>query len=226
VPLVLLGGLARADEPTSFLPVRPPAQPAAGAAPTPTLFGMPSPGVADAAPGTALPPPALAPHAPVAGDFEQVPPAGGCPCATADGGSMFDIDLMLGMLMGVRGQVAVYRDPKRAVVLEGFYGALLDKFETSEGAGAGGRYYFRRTDKEGCNSLLVGPGVGAYDHFRHGLWMVAPTIDVGWLRAIGNRGGWEIGLNAGVGVGVAGPSGDSNIGRVTPLFTLFTGFRF
>jgi hypothetical protein len=222
VTLALLGGVAKADEPTSVLPVRPPV----GTSQLPPMSGVPSPLVADAAPGTAVPPPVLAPRAPLSGDFEHVPPAGGCPCATADGGSLFDIDLMLGMLMGIRGQMAVYRNPSRAVVVEAFYGALLDKLDTSEGAGAGARYYFRRTDPEGCNSLLIGPGVGAYDHFRHGLWMVAPTIDVGWLRAIGNRGGWEIGLNAGLGVGVAGQTGDSHIGRVTPLFTFFTGFRF
>jgi hypothetical protein len=189
------------------------------------MSGMPSPLIPDAVPDTAGPP-VLAPQAPLSGAIEKMPPAAGCPCATADGGSLFDIDLMLGMLMGVRGQVGVYRDPSRALVVEGFYGALLDKLAISEGAGAGGRYYFRRTDPEGCNSLLIGPGVGAYCHFRHDLWMVAPTIDVAWLRAIGNRGGWEIGLNAGLGVDVAGQSGDSGIGRVTPLFTLFTGFRF
>ncbi len=224
VSLVLLCGTAKADEPTVFTPFQPPALSAqAPGRVSPPMSGVSGAPFTEAAPGPALPPPSV--PAPVA--LEGVPPAAGCPCATADGGgSLFDIDLMLGMLMGVRGQVGVYRDPRRAVVVEAFYGALLDKLDTSEGAGAGCRYYFRRTDPEGCNSLIVGPGVGAYDHFRHGLWMVAPTIDVGWLRAIGNHAGWEIGLNAGLGVGVAGQSGDSNIGRVTPLFSLFTGFRF
>ena len=68
---------------------------------------------------------------------------------------MFDIDVMLGMLMGIRGQAAVYRTPYRAFVIEGFYGALLDRLEGSEGAGAGGRYYFHRTDGAGCNSVLI-----------------------------------------------------------------------
>jgi len=153
-------------------------------------------------------------------------PAAGCPCDSGDGGTMFDIDVMLGMLLGVRGQAAVYRNPYQAFVVEGFYGALLDRLATSEGAGAGGRYYFRRTDRAGCNSVLIGPGVGAYCHFHHELWMVAPTVDVAWVRAIGDRGAWQLGLNAGLGVGVAGDSDTTGVGRVTPLFSLFTGFRF
>ncbi len=152
--------------------------------------------------------------------------AAGCPCDSGGGGTMFDIDVMLGMLLGVRGQVAVYRNPNQAFVVEGFYGALLDRLEASEGAGAGGRYYFHRTDRAGCNSVLIGPGVGAYCHFRHELWMVAPTVDVAWVRPIGDRGAWQLGLNVGLGVGVAGDSETTGVGRVTPLITLFTGFRF
>ena len=199
--LAILGGLVWADEPTS------PSKDALPAAASSTSSG-------------GLPPP------PVSGLPQKPLLAAGCPCDCGDGGSMFDIDVMLGMLMGIRGQAAVYRTPYRAFVIEGFYGALLDRLEGSEGAGAGGRYYFHRTDGAGCNSVLIGPGVGAYCHFRHELWMVAPTVDVAWVRAIGDRGAWQLGLNAGLGVGVAGDSDTTGVGRVTPLFTLFTGFRF
>ena len=199
--LVLLGCLARAEEPPfSFKSVPPVAAPS-----TSSLVLPPTPMSA------------LAEH-PLLG--------AGCPCDCSDGGTMFDIDVMIGMLMGIRGQAAVYRNPNQALVVEGFYGALLDRLETSEGAGAGGRYYFRRTDRAGCNSVLVGPGVGAYCHFRHDLWMAAPTVDFAWVRAIGDLGAWQIGLNAGLGVGFAGDSTTNGVGRVTPLFTIFTGFRF
>lgn len=199
--LALLGCLARAEEPTfAFQNVPPVAAPS------------PSSGV--------LPPPPMSVLA------EHPLLAGGCPCNCENGGTMFDIDAMIGMLMGIRGQAAVYRNPYQALVVEGFYGALLDRLESSEGAGAGGRYYFRRTDSVGYSSILIGPGVGAYCHFHHDLWMVAPTVDVALVRRIGELGAWQLGLNAGLGVGVAGDSTTNGVGRVTPLFTIFTGFRF
>lgn len=201
VLLALLGSFARAQEPTSPLENAPP-----------STVTLPLSGGLPPTPASAL--------------SEHPLLAGGCPCDCGDGGTMFDLDLMLGMLLGVRAQAAVYRNRSQAFVIEGFYGALLDGLEASEGAGAGGRYYFRRTDRAGCNSLLIGPGIGAYCHFRHQLWMVAPTIDVAWVRPIGDRGAWQLGLNAGVGVGVAGDSDTNRVGRTTPLITLFTGFRF
>lgn len=198
--LALLIGLARAEEPTYPIQNASPA-----AAPSLSTGELPP-----------TPTSALAEHPLL---------AAGCPCDSGDGGTMFDIDVMLGMLLGVRGQAAIYRNPYQAFVVESFYGALLDRLGASEGAGAGGRYYFRRTDRAGCNSVLIGPGVGAFCHFHHELWMVAPTVDVAWVRAIGDRGAWQLGLNAGLGVGVAGDSETTGVGRVSPLFSLFTGFR-
>jgi phospholipase/lecithinase/hemolysin len=148
------------------------------------------------------------------------------PSAYCNGGPMFDLDVMLGMFMGIRAQAAVYRNSYLACVVEGFYGAILDELATGEGAGAAGRVYFHRTDRAGYNSILIGPGVGAYCHFHHDLWMVAPTVDVAWVRPIGDLASWELGLNAGVGVGVAGDSQTNGVGRATPLISVFMGFRF
>jgi hypothetical protein len=148
------------------------------------------------------------------------------PSAYSNGGPMFDLDVMLGMLMGIRAQAAVYRNPYLACVVEGFYGAILDELATGEGAGGAGRVYFHRTDRAGYNSILIGPGVGAYCHFHHDVWMVAPTVDVSWVRPIGDLASWELGLNAGVGVGVAGDSESNRVGRATPLISAFMGFRF
>jgi lysophospholipase L1-like esterase len=148
------------------------------------------------------------------------------PSAYSNGGPMFDLDVMLGMLMGIRAQAAVYRNPYLAFVVEGFYGAILDELATGEGAGGAGRVYFHRTDRAGYNSILIGPGVGAYCHFHHDLWMVAPTVDVSWVRPIGDLASWELGLNAGVGVGVAGDSETNRVGRATPLISVFMGYRF
>lgn len=178
------------------------------------------------------PPPQLVPPAPPS-DAAAKPaslPTGGCPCASGDEGTQFGVDVLLGQFTGVRGQVAVFRAPDRAFVLEGFYGAILDKLSAGEGAGGGARYYFHRTDRTGSNSVLIGPGLGAYYHTRKGLWMAAPTVDIAWVHAISENGAFELGLNAGIGIAVSDLPRyyyeRSEVGRVTPLFSLFTGFRF
>jgi hypothetical protein len=178
------------------------------------------------------PPPQLVPPAPPS-DAPAKPaglPSGGCPCASGEEGTQFGVDVLLGQFTGVRGQAAVFRTPDRAFVLEGYYGAILDKLASGEAAGGGARYYFHRTDRSGNNSVLIGPGLGAYYHFYDKVWMAAPTVDIAWVHAISENGSFELGLNAGVGIGLSDGRryyDDRNeAGRVTPLFSLFTGFRF
>jgi hypothetical protein len=195
--VVLLGGFAQAQTPSGI----PPAQPV-----------------------VVSPPPAPVADKPIA-----LPP-GGCPCGPGDQGTQFGVDLLLGQFTGIRGQVAVFQATDRAFVVEAFYGAILDRLSSGEGVGGGARYYFRRTDRSGDNSLLIGPGLGAYYHTNDGVWMAAPTLDLAWVHGIGDKAAWEIGLNAGVGIGLTDRQRDyyqrTETGRVTPLFSLFTGFRF
>ncbi len=183
-----------------------------------------SPPAGVASPSSPWPRGLLSPPVAVPGEHPLLGPER--PSAYSNGGPMFDLDVMLGMLMGIRAQAAVYRSPYVAVVAEGFYGAILDELGTGEGAGAAGRVYFHRTDRAGYNTILIGPGVGAYCHFHHDIWMVAPTVDVSWVRPIGDLASWELGLNAGAGVGVAAGSDSSRVGRATPLISVFMGFRF
>ena len=60
--------------------------------------------------------------------------------------------------------------------------------------------------------------------------MAAPTVDIAWVHAISENGAFELGLNAGIGIAVSDLPRyyyeRSEVGRVTPLFSLFTGFRF
>jgi hypothetical protein len=60
------------------------------------------------------------------------------------------------------------------------------------------------------------------------LILLNPSIELSWLHGFGDRCGWEIGLNAGAGVGVSGNtnSGKSATGKATSLISVFTGFRF
>ena len=60
--------------------------------------------------------------------------------------------------------------------------------------------------------------------------MAAPTVDFAWVHAISETGAWELGLNAGLGVGLSDRRRRyyerDETGRITPLFSLYTGFRF
>jgi hypothetical protein len=178
----------------------------------------------------AQPVPVSLPLAPIA-DKPIDLPTGGCPCVSGDGGTQFGIDLLLGQFLGFRGQAAVIRTPEGAFVVEAFYGAILDKLSSGEGAGGGGRYYFHRTDRSGNNSVLIGPGLGAYYHIQDKVWMAAPTVDFAWVHSISDNGAFELGLNAGLGIGLSDRQRyyydqRSEVGKITPLFSLFTGFRF
>ena len=197
--IALLGGFAQAQLPSSI----PPAQPVVVSPP---------------------PPPASVADKPL-GVFK-----GDHPSAPADGGTPFAVDLLLGQFSGIRAQVAVFQTADRALMVEGFYGAILDRLASGEGVGGGARYYFRRTSRNGDNSLLIGPGLGAYYHTRDGVWMAAPTLDLAWAHTIGDTAAFELGLNAGVGIGLTDRNRDyyqrTETGRVTPLFSVFSGFRF
>ena len=194
--VALIVGSARAEEPAPFITGQAPAVPPPVVAPVP-----PPPPPAVVEPGVVI----------------------GAPCD--DYRTNFALDIILGMQSGVRGQMALWQVDNRVIVIEGFYGALLTKLGGSEAIGAGGRVLFRRTARDGCNSLLYGPGVNVFYQFDDDAQTIlAPSLDVAWLRAIGDRGGWQLGLSAGAGISVDGRrEGEAT---ATPIISLFTGFRF
>ncbi|MFO0841306.1 MAG: hypothetical protein U0797_02760 [Gemmataceae bacterium] len=104
---------------------------------------------------------------------------------------------------------------------------MLDKIGAGEGVQAPPARELLAADRQRGVQLggLRPRRPGIYYNFDDQYWMLAPTIDVAWVRAIGDSRAWQIGLNAGLGVGVSGPP-VRGVGRVTPLFSLFTGFRF
>jgi hypothetical protein len=139
------------------------------------------------------------------------------------------MDLVLGMQTGIRPRVTAWTGGFGAVVVEGFYGALLTRLGASEGAGGGGRWLFRRAGRAGCDCVIFGPGVDVLCQFRNdGLTLIAPTVDFGWWHAIGEHSACELGINAGVGIGVSGQrsNGRDAAGQATPLISVYGGLRF
>ena len=76
--------------------------------------------------------------------------------------------------------------------------------------------------------MLFGPGLNLFYEFRDGgEYLLAPSVDLSWLHSFGCGGGWEIGLNAGLGVSLSNSRcRDVKAGDVTPLISIFTGLRF
>ncbi len=140
---------------------------------------------------------------------------------------LLGLDLMVGQMSGIRPSLAVYRNERSALVVEGFYGGLLTKLGQSEGAGVGVRW---NTSRGGRDAVTLGPGVDVLFNFRDGQAVIlAPTVDLAWRRDFGERVGWTLGINAGVGVGMSGSrdnNGGDAAGRVTPLIRVCGGLRF
>jgi hypothetical protein len=141
----------------------------------------------------------------------------------------FAIELMLGQQTGVRGQVTLFGNAHEALVVEGFYGVLFHDLGSAQALGTGARYLVQSTWFDCVNSLQFGPGLDVFFQLNHnGLILLAPSIDLAWLVNIGGGIEWEIGLDAGLGIGVAGHThhGNAAAGDLTPLISVYTGLRF
>jgi hypothetical protein len=140
----------------------------------------------------------------------------------------FAVELLGGQASGVRLQVPVIPGDSGAVVAEGFYGHLDHDLGSSWALGAGGRFIWSEP-LDNWNSILIGPGVGVYFHLedRH-LILLTPSLDVAWMHTLTPGIALELGVEAGLGVGVAGrtKSGEDALGKVTPLISGYVGLRF
>ncbi len=140
----------------------------------------------------------------------------------------FGMDLLFGQQMGIRPSVAVYSTARTSFLVEGFYGALLTKFGASEGAGAGVRWV---TTRGGRDAVTLGPGLDVFFNINRGAaTFIAPTVDISWRHSFGDRAALDLGLNAGVGIGLSGSRNhdrDEKVaGRATPLISAFAGLRY
>jgi hypothetical protein len=141
----------------------------------------------------------------------------------------FAVELMLGQQLGVRGQFAVYSDSREAVVVEGYYGWLYTDIGSSQAVGAGARWLLRGDALWVADSIIFGPGVDVFYGLNHNsLILLTPSLDLAWVFKLGPSLEAEIGLEAGLGVGLSGHTdhGHSAVGEFTPVISLYTGLRF
>jgi hypothetical protein len=179
-------------------------------------------------------PPALLPPTPVSPPGAPPVTSGEWIISEQSKAPVFGMDLLLGQLVGIRPTVTLFSTEKSTLVVEGFYGALLTRFGSSEGAGAGLRWLMSRG---GNDSVTFGPGLDVMFNFRDGQAVfLAPTIDLAWQHKFGERSTFQLGVNAGLGIGLSNYSNDHNYyygdhndsvtGKITPLISLFGGLRF
>lgn len=159
------------------------------------------------------------------------PAADPCPAPCPGGGLLppFAVELLGGQASGVRGQVPVLPGDQVAVVAEGFYGYLFHDLGSSQALGAGGRVVWQADSVDCLNSFLVGPGVDVYFQLNHdALILLAPSLDVAWMHRLTPGIGLEVGLDAGLGIGMAGRTKDGRdgLGKVTTLISGYVGLRF
>jgi hypothetical protein len=179
------------------------------------------------------------PVAPCASVSLQAPP---CVCPAPDTAApyypqrapastepLFAVDLMLGQVTGVRGQYAAYRDSREALVVEGFYGVLFHNLGSTQALGAGARYLFFSDWPELFGSVAVGPGADVFFQLNHNaLILLTPSIDLAYIHPLGGGLEFEVGVEAGLGIGISGHTkhGHSAVGDLAPLFSVYTGLRF
>jgi hypothetical protein len=167
------------------------------------------------------------------GDCQPLRPMPALPCCqpapVSEREPLFGVALMLGQETGLRGQVSVTPNMRDALVIEGFIGWLFHDLGDSSALGVGGRYLMRTNWFNCGNSVQFGPGLDVFFQLNNnGLILLAPSIDISWLQKLRGNVEWEVGLDAGFGVGVSGhkSNGSSGAGEVTPLISVFTGLRF
>jgi hypothetical protein len=151
------------------------------------------------------------------------------------------VQFMLGTEAGIRFQLGFDHACDHTWAGELFLGAAATRFGVGGVVGVGGRVHYTWMSGRWSDALLVSPGIdvfvlGGHDRRRgilepeypkEDVLFLAPTVDISWLHDFTPHFGWELGLHVGLGVGLAGRDyrGESAGGMVTPLLSLYTGFR-
>ena len=119
---------------------------------------------------------------------------------------------------------------------EVFLGAAGTNYGASGALGFGGRVQYALASGAWGDHLVVSPGLdllvlfegAGVDEPYQSVLFLAPNVDVIWLHDFSPHFGWELGVHAGIGIGLSGRDDHDRDagGRLTPLFSVFTGLRF
>jgi hypothetical protein len=139
----------------------------------------------------------------------------------------FDVKVLLGLPTGVRLQVPFDSGPDHAFVIEGAFGAFPGEFRSATFFGLGPRANLTIPRFFGRDALILNPGISLnYFTGRESTLALQADVEIGWLHSLNNRVAWEIGVDVGLGIGVASFDDVDRAGHVYPVINFFTGLRF
>jgi len=154
------------------------------------------------------------------------------------------LDLLIGLPVGVRLKLPTINfTDKSRLVLEGVYGGLASTMGIAEVKGGGVRIQLNITqDSDANDALFISPGVdllvlsgkGAGDRSwidfnpYSDVYLLTGTVDVAYVHEFAKHFGLEVGAQLGGGISLKGmdSSNQDSKGKLTPIFSLFTGMRF
>jgi hypothetical protein len=148
----------------------------------------------------------------------------------------FGVQFLLGTETGVRLQFTFEQTCNRSWAAEIFLGGAATNFGDSGVIGGGVRVNYILNSGAWHDYLILSPGLDLMlldegphiDQPYQSVLFLEPSVDLLWLHDFSPRFGWELGLHAGLGIGLTGrdendrPAG----GKITPVLSVFTGLRF
>ncbi len=140
---------------------------------------------------------------------------------------LFDIKVMLGLPTAVRLQVPFEHGPDFSYALEGTVGFFPGYFSDSVFYALGARASYTLGNNFLGGRLLVNPGIDlAYFDNHESTLAATASLEMLWLSEFNSHFALEIGIDAGIGVGIASFNDRDRAGDVFPVISAFAGLRF
>jgi hypothetical protein len=140
---------------------------------------------------------------------------------------ILDLKVMLGLPTAVRVQVPFDRGPDFSYSIEGTVGIFPDYFTSSPFYALGGRASYTLSNNFIGGHLLLNPGVDlAYFTGSESTLAATGSVEFLWLSEFNSHLGLELGVDAGVGIGIVSFDNVDRSGFVFPVISAFGGIRF
>jgi hypothetical protein len=140
---------------------------------------------------------------------------------------LFDIKAMLGLPTALRLQVPFEHGPDFSYAVEGTIGVFPGYFSDSTFYALGARASYTLGNNFLGGRLLVNPGIDLLYFDGHESTLAATgSFEILWLSEFNSRLALELGIDAGIGVGIASFNDRDRAGDVFPVISAFAGLRF